>query len=698
MQFLLSFDPWLVALSFIVAAFTSLTALDLAGRLRAAEKAARYVWLCGGALAMGGGIWSMHFIGMLAMKTGGHMQYDLSLTLLSMLAAMLASALALLIVCAPTPTTGRLSVGGLTMGAGVCLMHYLGMEAMLSHTPTGYDPTLFSVSVLIAIGASTAALWLSFYLNGSVRSPLWLRSIAALVMAVGITGMHYTGMAAAIYDTTPFMTHSTTGIAPDYMAITIAGIASGILLIAMLMAVYDSHLVSKTTRLANSLQEANQELRSLALMDPLTRMPNRLAVEQRLESGLVQADDRNTGFAVLFVDLDRFKSINDSLGHHAGDQLLKLVGKRLQSSTRNDDIVARVGGDEFLIVTGNGTSREESTTLARRIIGSLESPFQLDQHIVRTSCSVGISLYPEHGDSAHLLIVHADTAMYRAKDLGRNKLQFYEHGMRSMQDRRNQLEQRLRLALEENSLKLAYQPKVDVDSGRTRGVEALLRWTDTELGEVPPEEAIAIAEDTGLIVPIGEWVLREACSQLERWRTSGLGELTVAVNLSARQLNEKDFVSRVRHILEETGLAPEQLEFELTETAIMQDPDNALRIFRQLDSLGIALSIDDFGTGYSNLSQLKRFPIRCLKVDRSFTAGVTSDHQDAAIVRALIMLAHSLDLEVVAEGVETDAQLDFIRRLKGQQYQGYLYSRPLPAADIGRLITAERGAGSAGAM
>jgi len=691
MNFFTDYDPWLVALSFVVATLAALTALDLAGRLRATKGTARYLWLCGGALAMGSGIWSMHFIGMLAVRSAGFMQYDLEITLVSMLAAVLASAVALLVVCAPQPTHPRLLLGGLIMGVGVCLMHYLGMEAMQTGSTITYKPLPFLLSIAIALVASTAALWLSLYFNPiqsqQQRPRFYLRLLAALVMAIGIAGMHYTGMAAAEYEPMA-MSMSESGLSPMQLAIAIAVASGGIMAGALLMAVYDNHLNSRASTLTVSLQEANRELKSMVSRDPLTRLANRLVVEQRLAEVIGLTQQADSSFAVIFVDLDRFKSVNDSMGHHVGDQLLKVVAKRLQASVRDSDVVARVGGDEFLVVTDTDTSLSDSEALAKRITTSLAAPFQIGELIVRISCSVGISLYPEGGSTPHDLIVHADAAMYHAKDMGRNNQQVYEAGMSSVAERRNILEQRLRLAIDHDELTLAYQPQVDVKTGKITGVEALLRWHDCELGEIGPAEIIPIAEDTGLILPIGEWVLRTACLQAVEWRDKGLGRLAMAVNLSAIQLNHKSFVSVVEKVLNETGLPPGDLEFELTETAIMHDPDNAQRILHQLSELGVTLSIDDFGTGYSNLSQLKRFPIHRLKVDRSFTSGVVSSLQDAAIVKAVFMLAQSLELDVVAEGVETDEQLDFIRKLNGQQYQGHLYSKAISANKLENLLQA----------
>lgn len=685
-----NYNLTLVILSYIVATIASLTALDLAGRVRASQGLASHLWLWGGAFSMGTGIWAMHFIGMLALNMPVEIGYDIPSTLISLVSAILSSALALAIVQAGRLSNAKLGFGSLTMGIGICLMHYIGMEAMQVDGVISYDPWLFGLSVVIAVFASLGALWLVFRLNprqAGMHVSFWQRGLGALVMGLAITGMHYTGMEAARMPAHDMSTQAS-GIASVQLAGIIALVSICIMFAALMMSVYDAHLSSKTSRLAESLQTANRELKAMVLQDQLTKLPNRLLMEERLDGTLQRARGGNSEFSVFFVDLDRFKSINDSLGHHVGDELIKQAAMRLQAAVRESDTVARVGGDEFMVITREGTDREVSAGIAQRIVSSLGMAFQIGDNVARVTSSVGVSFYPEHGHDKHELMVHADAAMYYAKDAGRNNYQIFEPGMTSIAEKRLRLESRLRLAIENNQLTLAYQPKVNVITGDITGVEALLRWYDLELGYVPPDEIIPIAEDTGLILPIGEWVLRNACGQSKSWHSQGLPLLPMAVNLSAIQLNNRNFVTVVKNVLEETRFPPELLELELTESAIMQNPDRALLILRELRKLGITLSIDDFGTGYSNLSQLKRFPINRLKIDRSFTSGVVSSAQDAAIVKAVIALAHSLNLDIVAEGVETQEQLAFIRHLKGHQYQGYLCSRALPPDEFEAFLSA----------
>nr|WP_298414197.1 EAL domain-containing protein [uncultured Halomonas sp.] len=684
------YDLTLVALSLLVAVTASLAGFYLAARVRTSQGLSRKLWWVGGSLVMGLGIWSTHFIGTRAAPVTADLPRDLLPTLISLAFGVLTSALAFAIIQTRVLGACKLLLGGSVMGVGIALLHYIGISALHIGGPTSYDPLLFMLSIVIAVSGSMGALLLSFRLKlekGS-RIPLWKIHLSALVMGVAIAGMVYTAVAAVEFPQQGAALQIG-ATAPDRLAFTIAFVAIGIMLIVLMLSVYDAHLASSNARLAASLRKANYELKALVSRDPLTRLPNRLLLEERLDTLLARSGSGpEKEFAVFFVDLDRFKTINDSLGHHIGDELIQQVASRLKVAVRNSDMLARVGGDEFMIVSAENTNKSSSAMIAQRIVSSLGKAFQIDDNLIRITTSVGISRYPADGDDKHALMIHADAAMYFAKDAGRNMFKFFESGMISVTEKRARLESRLRDAIDNNALTLAYQPKVNVITGEIAGVEALLRWHDAELGQVTPDEIIPVAEETGLILPIGEWVLKTACQQSMDWHAQGYPLLKMAVNLSAIQLNNRHFVEVVKRVLKETQLPPHCLELELTESAIMQNPDRASMILRRLRKLGIALSIDDFGTGYSNLSQLKRFPISCLKIDRSFTSGVNSDIQDAAIVKAVVALAHSLNLEVVAEGIETPEQLAFIREIKGQQYQGYLCSKALSSEDFQAFLQA----------
>ena len=420
--------------------------------------------------------------------------------------------------------------------------------------------------------------------------------------------------------------------------------------------------------------------------DPLTGLANRNLLRDRLAQSLAFATRHEHPIWIVFVDLDRFKFVNDTLGHLAGDELLKKVAERLQGAVRETDTVARLGGDEFVLLLPERTDAALSTIVVQRIMEAIARPLTIEGHEFFLTCSVGVSAFPADGDDVETLIKHADIAMYRAKETGRNNFQFYMATMNQQALDRLRLEGDLRTALERHEFLLHYQPQVDLRSGRIVGMEVLLRWQHPELGMVPPLRFIGLAEETGLIVPIGAWALRTACEQVKTWQTQGLGYLRVSVNLSARQFNQRDLTQSIADILRDTGLDPHYLEIELTESMVMTDVDHTVGILRDLKALGVQVSIDDFGTGYSSLSYLKRFPIDVLKIDQSFVRDITLDPDDAAIVTSIISLAHNLRLNVIAEGVETEAQLQYLQRHGCDEIQGYYFSRPVPASAFAQLI------------
>ncbi len=432
-------------------------------------------------------------------------------------------------------------------------------------------------------------------------------------------------------------------------------------------------------------QRAEQQIKHLAYHDTLTGLPNRMLFHDRLQQALNQAVREGHIMGVMFLDLDRFKIINDTLGHDVGDELLKAVSQRLVNCIRQGDTVVRLGGDEFTIILPVIAKAEDAALVAQKILTTLAEPFPLNHQELHITSSIGISLYPDDGTNTQTLIKNADIAMYRAKDLGKNNCQFYTADMNSRAMESITLENALRHALERDELLLHYQPQIDIRSGRIVGVEALVRWQHPEFGLVPPARFIPLAEETDLIIPIGEWVLRTACEQGRRWREQGLPVWRMGVNLSARQFRHKNLLEPIFRILRESGFDPHHLELEITESLLMQGADKTIGILEELDKAGIRLSLDDFGTGYSSLSYLKRFPIDTVKIDRSFVRDIHTDPNDAAITSAIIAMAHSLKLSVIAEGVETQEQLAFLRERECDEYQGYLFSKPLVAEEVERL-------------
>jgi diguanylate cyclase (GGDEF)-like protein/PAS domain S-box-containing protein len=436
----------------------------------------------------------------------------------------------------------------------------------------------------------------------------------------------------------------------------------------------------------SEFKHATERVEFLAHYDPLTELVNRNLLEQLVDQAILMAARNKTQLALLFIDLDRFKLINDTLGHTTGDLVLKVVAKRLRKMTREVDIVARLSGDEFIIVLSGIAGGSDVIVVARKLIAILEAPIKINgKHLIVTS-SMGISLYPENGVTYGDLLKNADTAMYRAKKSGTNKFLFFTTDMNCSLEEMLLMQNALRRALKVGEFELYYQPQVNLHSRQIIGMEALLRWHSAEFGTISPATFIPMAEEIGLIVVIGEWVLREACRQNAEWQRQGLLSVVVAVNLSAIQFRQKDLKETVLSALQDSSLAPEYLELELTESIVMQDVDSAIVQLRDLKKLGIKLSVDDFGTGYSSLAYLKRFPIDKLKIDQSFIRDLVSDSDDEKIVKAIIGLAQAMNLKVIAEGVETREQFTFLRDHQCDEMQGYWFSKPLPVTKMMKLL------------
>ena len=466
----------------------------------------------------------------------------------------------------------------------------------------------------------------------------------------------------------------------------------------------------RATKLAGAVQDvtqrkdAEEQIRRLAYFDALTGLPNRLQFSEQLVKALAHAERHGQQVAIMFIDLDHFKRVNDTLGHRAGDELLRTVSERLSSSIRSADslgrgsseagvgggIIARLGGDEFIVMLGDVGGVAAASTVARRLVATLNQPVTIMGNELFVSGSVGVAMYPTDGTDIDTLLMNADTAMYRAKEAGRGGMQFYDASMNASALERLVMESMLRRALERSEFVLHYQPRVDFAHGRIVGAEALIRWQHPERGLVPPIEFITLAEDANLVIPIGEWAIGAACRQMEAWRAAGTGPASVAVNLSANHLRERSLPDLVQRRLEEFGLPPSCLEIEVTESVLMSDPELCVENARRLAAIGVGLSIDDFGTGYSSLSYLKKLPITSLKIDQSFVRDLATDPDDAAIITAIIAMAHSLKLRVIAEGVETEAQRAFLQAHGCDEYQGFLVSTAVEAAPFARLIDAQR--------
>ena len=679
-----SYNQLLVIASFIVAFLASYTALDMAGRVATSTGKVALVWLLGGGFAMGVGIWSMHFIGMLAMNLPMVMSYSGSLTLLSMAIAIAASIFALWIVCDGELPWYRLLGGALVMGSGVVAMHYTGMAALMVDPAIVWDWRWIWLSVAIALVASGAALWMAFHLRHGAGPLTLMRSGAALVMGVAIAGMHYTGMAAASFPHSSHGIHHS-GVNSNWLAILVVVVTLAILGITLLVSMLDARLQARTSVLASSLAAANRELAQLALHDNLTRLPNRILLEDRLDQAINKASREHSRFALMFIDLDGFKAVNDAFGHHIGDSLLIAVTERMKAVVQGHHTLARLGGDEFVLLI-EIDDPNDAAAVADALVKAIERPFDISRYELVVSLSIGIAVFPGDGIEERALMFNADAAMYHTKNNGRNGYSFFQPSMNTIAQNQLQLINDLWLAQDNDELRLYYQPKFCAPAGPIIGFEALLRWQHPQRGLLSPDIFLPLAEKTGMIVAMGNWVINEACRQLHEWHLQGNTGWSVAVNLSALQFEQAGLVETVINALKNHHIPAELLTLEVTETTAMRNPDESIRILTRLTELGVKASIDDFGTGYSSLLYLKRLPASELKIDRAFVNELRAHTEDASIVTAIVGLAHTLNLKVVAEGVETAEQQMFLTGLGCNTLQGYLLGRPMPPENVPGLL------------
>ncbi len=465
------------------------------------------------------------------------------------------------------------------------------------------------------------------------------------------------------------------------------------LLVGVVLYRYPARIVAKSER---EVTEAFNRLNHMSNHDPLTGLPNRIQLNDRLSQALKRSGRNREKVAVLFLDLDRFKLINDTLGHGNGDILLQQVAKRLTTCMRDGDTVARLGGDEFIVLLPEVHEVHDAAKVAQRIIEALAQPYELDGHELVVTTSIGISVYPADGDNIETLVKNADTAMYRAKEQGKSIYRFYSSAMNSAALERLTLENSLRKALKREEMIVYYQPIIDLYTGDIIGMEALVRWQHPELGLVSPDKFIPLSEETGLIIPLGEWVLHSACAQNKAWQNAGFPPMYVSVNLSARQFQQRDLSEMVARALKASGLSPRYLQLEITESVAMYDEGQIINKLTNLKNLGVGIAVDDFGTGYSSLGSLKRFPINTVKIDKSFIHNIPADRFDSAITTTIINMAESLWLNVIAEGVESEEQLAFLLERGCNAMQGYLFCKPLPAKDFQSMLSQRKRLSSGG--
>ncbi len=686
-----SHNLFLVALAYGVACAACFATLDIADRVIQVDALrSRRLWKALGALCLAGGVWAMHFISMLAFQAPLKIAYDLSITLISLLIVLITAFVAMRALTIPELTLRRCLISAVVMGIGISVMHYLGMSAMRSAAEQYYEPRMFALSILVAVLSSIALLTLSRHLrqyNGMFHQ--MFRYAVSLLLGAGLLTMHLMGMKAlrlvipeGIELSGPTTENS------QQLGLTIAAIALLIIAGSISAAMADKklqgkeHDLQRVNALLTQLDQARVSLQQVAHYDPLTNLINRRGFNQIFAEKLQEHTYNNDMLAVMFLDIDHFKRINDSLGHDAGDDLLKVIAERIRNATRAQDVVARFGGDEFCILLSI-PDYEEARHLAHRVMQKMKETIALAGRRMVMTTSIGIAVFPRDGSTCDELLKHADLALYQSKEKGRNGVNFFNPALKTKASLELQLEEELRNALREGKgLQVYYQPIVDMRTGHVAKLEALVRWNHPHHGMLVPARFISIAETNGLIAELDNWVLRRACHDLRTLRQEGLEQLIISVNCSALTLGRNELVEEVERALADADAAPGQLELEVTENALMGNISNTIQMLKHIRSLGVSLSIDDFGTGYSSLAYLKRLPLDTLKIDRSFIIDIPQSPQDMEIVQAILVMAHTLRLKVVTEGVETQDQLEFLRQFGSDYVQGYLFSRPQPLERI----------------
>lgn len=689
-----SHDLLLVALAYLIAAAACFASLDMAERLSHAEKPQTQTWGWLGAMCLAVGVWAMHFINMLAFQMPIDSHYDLSITGASLLIALIAGLVAMRTLGQPTLSLNQHLHAAVLIGLAITAMHYTGMAALRSSATQYYEPRLFAASILMAIAASFALLLLAIHLRMGSGLLHRLQKIgASLLLAASLVATHFLGMwSLKLIVPAGSALHLQGSDNSLQLSLTLALIVMLIIGSSISAALADKKLQSKehdlrrVNTLLSQLDQARVSLQQVAHYDALTNLINRRGFNHIFAEKLLEQTLGGGMLAVMFLDIDHFKRINDSLGHDAGDELLKVIAEHIRSATRSHDVVARFGGDEFCILI-NLNNRDEARHLAQRVMHTLKEPIALAGRRMVMTTSIGISIFPDDGKTCEELLKNADLALYESKGSGRNTLHFFSSNLKTKATLELQLEEELRNAMrDDDGLMLYYQPIVDLQTGHVAKLEALVRWQHPQHGLLTPDRFIGIAEANGLIAELDNWVLRRACRDLNLLKDNGFERLIIAVNCSALNLAREELADEIESALTEADVAAHRLELEVTENALMGNITNTIGLLKQIRALGVSLSIDDFGTGYSSLAYLRRLPLNTLKIDRSFIVDIPNSQQDMEIVQAIIIMAHTLHLKVVTEGVETPQQLEFLSEYGCDYAQGYLFSKPVPLEVLQPLL------------
>lgn len=681
-----TWNPVLIVISFLVAFIASFVALDSAGKISDASRLAALFWRIAGGMTLGIGIWAMHFIGMLSMQMPVSMHYEVWLTLASLGIAILAATTALNIaVRRSSLSRSRLFIATLILSSGVVAMHYLGMAAMMFDDSIRWNKTAVSLSVVIAVLASGAALWLAFHLRHKHKGVLINRIAAAILMSVAICAMHYTGMYAVHFPHSP---HSMPGGVSEFgLSVWVCATTLILLGIMLIISMVDSH--RRTNRLTENLRQLNKQLELQARFDALTGLANRQQMDLNLQDCLHTALLTKKQFAVLFLDIDHFRLVNDAWGHYVGDELLISVAQRITSRLSPGMTLARLGSDEFILLLPESDD-EKIASLAMTLLDDIRRPFSICGHTLNLTLSVGVSLYPQHGETLHELKFNADAAMHHIKQEGRNGWAIYRPEMSKTVSAEPHFLQDLSKALEREQFELWYQPTYLASEHEIHGFEALIRWHHPEQGVLLPGVFLPSMEKTGLIIPVGVWAIDQACRQLRFWTEQGFGQWTLSFNLSPIQFEQQDIFDVISGAMKKYNLEPSRLILEVTESTALKNLERSIELLNQFNEAGFTVSIDDFGTGYSNLLMLNVLPARELKIDKSFIDGILINEKNRKIVETIIHVARTMEMNVVAEGIETEAQRQLLAELGCDYLQGYLFSRPLPAQQVPWLVLQDR--------
>ena len=662
----LDHDPAITALAVIILAIGSISTMRLFARVRRTESDLKILWLCLTGIIGGGTVWSTHFVAMSAYESDLILGYDPALTLASLLIAVVGVSAAFALA-ATKKVSLLIETGGVIFGLSVAAMHYTGIAAMAVSGLIASDLSYVIASLVLVVVFGGLAM-------SRIARPVtrFCKYGASVSMIVCVAALHYTAMTGMTVE--PFIVDTADSglISGQSLGVTIFIVMLLLLLVASLTYSIDM----------KNAEHSSRHVKHLSLQDPLTCVPNRRGAEYILDEMLDMHVDDTSRIAVLAIDLDRFREVNNLYGQGIGDQLLKALAQRLVSSCGAGEHVGRIGGDHFIAIKQDVYSRHAASSFAARIAAVLDAPVAIDELALQITASIGSATYPDDGTTSDKLMEHAALAAARAKSEGGGRIVAYEEGMDQEARERSLLARDLAFAPENGELEVYYQLQNDTESHEIIGVEALLRWHHPVNGMVSPGVFIPIAEENGMITKLGNWVLETACAEAAGWAKP----INVAVNVAAAQLEEPGFVERVRDVLAETGLPPSRLELEITESGIIADMGSAVQVIRRLKLLGVKVAMDDYGTGYSSLSTLQSFPFDKIKIDRAFVSALDQSRQSEAIVQATIIMAKSLDIPVLAEGVETEAQLNVLRTLGCNQIQGFLFGKPMPMTELKALL------------